>query len=278
MNIEVNEEIEIEEEKKGKIIFKILKIISIVIFLIVLIITYARYKETTSLKVNEYKITNNKIPDNFHGTKLVQISDIHYGNTVDINFLKRIIKKINEIKPDILILTGDLLDKEITQEEKQQIIEALKEIKVSIDCYAITGEKDIENKTTWDEIINESGFINIDNTEKLIYKNNNSPIIITNKEINNENIFTIYTLHEPDNVDNLTNKYDLILAGHSLNGQINIPLIKNLLLQKGSKKYYKNYYKVNDTDLYISSGIGTTSFKYRLFNKPSINLYRLTNH
>ena len=85
-------------------------------------------------------------------------------------------------------------------------------------------------------------------------------------------------MHEPDKVVDLQNKYDLILAGHSLNGQINIPLIKQLLLQKGSKKYYKNHYLINNTDMYISSGIGTTKFKYRLFNKPSVNLYRLTKN
>ena len=43
----------------------------------------------------------------------------------------------------------------------------------------------------------------------------------------------------------------------------------------GSKKYYENYYKVNDTDLYVSSGIGESRINFRLFNKPSINFYRI---
>ncbi len=41
------------------------------------------------------------------------------------------------------------------------------------------------------------------------------------------------------------------------------------------KKYYENYYKVNDTDLYVSSGIGESRINFRLFNKPSINFYRI---
>ena len=44
-----------------------------------------------------------------------------------------------------------------------------------------------------------------------------------------------------------------------------------------AKKYYKEYYKVNNTDMYISNGLGTTIMNLRLFNKPSISLYRLTN-
>ena len=66
-----------------------------------------------------------------------------------------------------------------------------------------------------------------------------------------------------------------VFAGHSHNGQINIPYIKKLLLPEGSKKYYNNYYKVNNTNLYISSGLGESNINFRLFNKPSINFYRI---
>lgn len=273
MDIEIKNE-EIEEQPKK--IWKIIKIISIIIFSITLLIVYARFKATSGVKVNEYKITNNKIPEVFHGIKLVQISDIHFGNTINIKELKNIVQEINKTKPDILVLTGDLLDKEITEEEKTEIIDTLKEIKVTIDKYAIMGDKDYD-ENLWNEIIEQSNFINLNNKEKFIYYKNNSKIRITNTDTNNEDTYSIYVLHEPDKIDNLENKFDLILAGHSLNGQINIPLIKQLLLPKDAKKYYKNHYKINDTDLYISSGLGTTKFKYRLFNKPSINLYRLTN-
>lgn len=61
-------------------------------------------------------------------------------------------------------------------------------------------------------------------------------------------------------------------------GQINLPFIRNLFLPSGSKKYYNGYYNVNGSNLYVSSGIGTTNFKYRFNNKPSINLYRLTSY
>lgn len=274
MDIEIKNE---ETEEQPKKIWKIIKIISIVILGIVLLIVYARFKATSGLKINEYKITNNKIPENFHGTKLVQISDIHFGNSTNIKELKYIVEEINKTKPDILILTGDLLDKEITEEEKVEIINALKEIKVTIDKYAIMGDKDYD-ENLWNNIIEQSNFININNKEKFIYYKNNSKIRITNTDANNEDTYSIYVMHEPDKADNLQNKYDLILAGHSLNGQINIPLIKQLLLPKGAKKYYKKHYIINNTHMYISSGIGTTKLKYRLFNKPSINLYRLTKN
>lgn len=43
---------------------------------------YARYIGTKGLKVNEYKITSNKITNSYHGLKIVQISDLFYGNTI----------------------------------------------------------------------------------------------------------------------------------------------------------------------------------------------------
>ena len=85
-------------------------------------------------------------------------------------------------------------------------------------------------------------------------------------------------LHKPDDIDNIQNSFNLVLAGHSLNGQINIPILKKVFLKDGSKKYYNGHYVVNGNNLYVSNGIGTTSFKYRFNNKPSINLFRLTKY
>ena len=75
----------------------------------------------------------------------------------------------------------------------------------------------------------------------------------------------------------LKNKFNLILAGHSHHGQIRLPLIGAIILPDGAKKYYNGYYEFNKTKLYISNGIGTSTINFRLFNKPSFNLYRITN-
>ena len=54
-----------------------------------------------------------------------------------------------------------------------------------------------------------------------------------------------------------------------------LPGIGALYTPNNSKKYYDEYYEINGTDLYISSGIGVSIINYRLFNKPSINFYRV---
>ena len=69
--------------------------------------------------------------------------------------------------------------------------------------------------------------------------------------------------------------YNLILAGHSLGGRIKIPFIGGIINDKGANQYNKDYYKLKNSDLYISSGIGSNIYPYRFLNSPSINLYRL---
>ena len=64
----------------------------------------------------------------------------------------------------------------------------------------------------------------------------------------------------------------MAVAGHTHNGQINLPKIKELFI---SSKYKKSYQKIGNTKLYVNPGIGTSNINIRLFNHPTIFLYRL---
>lgn len=296
---------EIVEEKKG---IKKKLIISFIIFICLLssILLYSRFIGTSGLTIKEYKITNTKLPTSFYGLKIIHISDIHYGRTIKKKEITKIVDEINLRNPDIVVFTGDLFDnnKSLTKEDIKDITEALKKINATIGKFAITGEHDFK-RDEWSTIIKDSGFTNLNDTYELIYKDGYEPIMIaglsTNlkgtknakdkitpindyinsiKESEETNIpnYKILLLHEPDYINNITYKnYDLILAGHSHNGQIIIPFIGSTLKPKGALEYYKEYYSLDNTDLYISSGLGTTKLDFRLFNRPSINFYRIVN-
>ena len=91
------------------------------------------------------------------------------------------------------------------------------------------------------------------------------------------NLFTIAITHKPDNTDKIIEYFspDIILAGHSHNGQVSLPFVGPLMKRIGSTKYIESYYKINKTELFISGGIGNTKYNMRLFNHPSINFFRL---
>lgn len=270
------------------------KIVLAIIIILFLTYLYARYINTTNFKVKEYSIIDSKLPENFYGLKIVQISDIHYKTTNNIYDIDDIVKEINLLKPDIVIFTGDLFDKSVKYTDKDyiELSTSLKNIEANIEKLAIKGDNDNSNFET---VINDSGFKNLSDTYEYIYKDGIDPILFIGISSNlknnhiNETITNIYKetkdykysillLHEPDYIDKIDkSKFNLIFAGHSLNGQIRLPFIKGIIKFNGSKKYINEYYDLNNTKLYISNGLGTNKYKYRFLNKPSINLYRLRN-
>lgn len=286
------------KKKKGK---KSNKKFFILFFIFIitpcLILSYSHYIGTKGIITNEYKIKYEKLNNDFYGLKIVHISDIHYGKTITDNDLKNLINKVNKTKPDIVVFTGDLINQDTTlsDKEKQKISDILSEIDSNIGVYAIRGDHD--NNDDFKLIMNNANIIDLNDTYDLIYKNSNESILLAglSSNMDNDNIeakmasineymnsnnpkYSILIMHEPDFIDKFDySKFNLILAGHSLNGQINIPLIGGILKPKYAKKYYQSHYQLKNTTLYISSGMGVEKYSFRLFNRPSFNLYRLTN-
>lgn len=270
-----------------------IKIISIITIIILVFLMYLRFISTSGLIVKEYKITNKNIGE-YHGLKVVHFSDIHYKSTIDYEDLEKIVQKINYINPDIVVFTGDIFDKKLTYSDKDlnDLIKLFGTINASYKKYAISGDND--NKDYYKKIINNSNFTDLNDNYDLIYSKNKQPILIAgiSNGTNNVNekllkvndyllsdqanqLYSILLMHEPDNIK-YTSNFDLVLAGHSLNGQVKLPFIGGIRRMNGSKNYYDEYYKVNKTDFYISGGLGSTTVNLRYFNKPSINFYRIT--
>lgn len=271
------------------------KVTLILILILAITILYGIFIATKKLDVNKYNVVNKNIPENFSGIKIAHISDIHYNNAIKKKELKNIVNRINDLEPDIVIFSGDILDNSIVynDSDKNTLIEYLSQIDDNLGKYIIRGNDDYDD--IWLEIVESSGFTMLNNSYQLIYNDYDNPIIIAglDSKYNKENLDMIYNyinndgknikyrilvIHEPDYINNIdSNKFNLILAGHSLGGQIKIPVLQNIFLPQNSKNYYKDYYKIKNTDFYISSGLGTTKIKFRLFNNPSINMYTLKN-
>lgn len=297
-NKEIQNEIEDEEKRNRRIkLFKfIIKFFITILILFFAFFFYTKYSSTTGIIVKEKRIKSEKIPSSFNGIKIIQFSDLNYGSTIFMDEIKNLVKIINKRKPDIVVFTGNLVNEnyKLKIKEQENLISELQKIDTSIGKYAINGRLDNDKSST---IISQSDFIVLDNDYDLVYSNDNNPILIvglssmTNnkrnienayryfkEETHNSNIYTISIMNETDDLDNNLSTYnnDLVLAGNSLNGEIRIPGIGGLIKQKGSKKYIDEYYKVNNTDIYISSGIGSP-IGFRLFARPSINFFRLTS-
>lgn len=270
---------------------KVLKVFIIIITLIVLLLLYSRFIGTTGLTTKEYTIKDNNISNDFDGIKIVHFSDLHYKRIITKDRIDKIINEINLINPDIVIFTGDLIDQDsdLTEKDISYLKEILSKINAKYGKYSVIGNHDYSiDIEILRSIYKESNFNLLENSYDIIYGKNNNKLYIggistgafsdtvLTKMNYNEECYKIIILHEPDYTDEIISlNPNLILGGHSHNGQVNIPYFKKYFVPTGSKKYYNEHYLVNNTNLYISSGIGVSRYNFRLFNHPSINFYRL---
>lgn len=273
-----------------------LKFTFIVILIIIGIVLYARFIGTMGFITKEYTIYNDKLPSGFDGMKIVHFSDLHYNRAITHKKIDNIIDEINLIDADIVVFTGDLIDKDVvvSNEGYEYLIDAFSRINAKYGKYAVLGNHDYNEYDEVLKVFSGSGFKYLENSYDIIYNEDNEKIFIggignvsynlddvdkTMEYFNNDNDieYKIMLVHEPDISDEIVDNYNvsLILGGHSHNGQVRLPGIGAVYTPEYSKKYYDEYYVIDGTDLYISSGIGVSTINYRLFNRPSINFYRV---
>lgn len=294
--VDSKKEVKVEEKKKRNPLITVL----LLLFLsVVIVYLFARYVGPKGFKVREYNIIDENIPTSFDGFSIVHFSDLELGTTFNIEDLDNLVESINSLNPDIVVFTGDIVkgyNNSISEEDKNILIEKLKSIDPLIGKYSVRGDDDAMSDI-YDEVMRDASFKDLTNSYELIYYKGLTPIVLYGLDSiltgtpNYSDAFSypnpkedttymatyrILLAHEPDSILNVGDyNISLMLSGHSHNGEINIPYLKELYNIKGASNYFDEYYKVDNTNLYISGGLGTSKHMVRLFNKPSISIYRL---
>lgn len=264
------------------------KFFLVIFIFIICLVLYGFFINPKGFKIVSKNIEVQNLSDSFDGFKILQLSDFLIKDKNDLNRIQNISKKVNDLKPDIIVFTGDLLYK--NNNLNNDDINKLKELLKNMDCtlykYAVIGDNDEINK--YSEIMNDAQFKILDNESNYIFYKDVKPIKITgltnldnvSKAISiDDNLDTTFNLvitHYPDYFETLKNDdIDVMLAGHSLNGLVVLPFYGGIISTEWSKKYKYGSYEENNSKLFISGGIGTPKIEFRLFNKPEINLYSL---
>ena len=285
-----------KEEKEKKYIFR--KFCIFLVLIIILLVLYSRYVGVKGLIVKEYKIETSYLPSNFNGLKIAHFSDLYYKNTTDESDLEKLKNKINELKPDIIVFTGNLYSSEfkLKGKDKEVLITFLNSLEATTGKYAVKGKNDF--KIDYEEILKSSSFTLLDNSYELVYYKGLTPIFIggvpstTKDTLDLEKLFAYYKAGEEvvktakykivissegnvfKNILEYDNTVNLMLGGASLNGSVQVPFYGPLYLPKNTDKYYAPHYELDSKEIFISSGIGTDKIKFRFNNKPSFNFYR----
>ena len=149
---------------------KLIIFFAILITILILTLLYSRFIGIRNIQIREYKIVNKNFTDDYYGLKIVHISDIQYGKVTFEKELEELVKKVNLTKPDIIVFTGDLINKntKLSNEQADKIATILKKMNAKIGKYAVEGDNDTNFKN-WSLIMENSDFKIINNTNDTIY-------------------------------------------------------------------------------------------------------------
>jgi len=127
-------------------------------------------------EIERVKIPINGLPEAFHSFKIAQISDIHIGPTIKGDFLQSVVKRVNSIKPDIVAITGDLVDGRVS--ELKQDVAPLRDLKSRYGTFFITGNHEYySGVTAWLKEIKSLG-INVLVNEHQVIKRGSDQLVL----------------------------------------------------------------------------------------------------
>lgn len=258
----------------------------IIIFLLIIFFYYEDFK----IKITRYNLESKKIKDDY---KIIQISDFH--NRKNKWFHNQLIKIINKEKPNIIVITGDLIDiDDCTYAEK--LLERIHNI---VPIYFVPGNHEcifggypdllnILDKYNVNVITNKC--ISLDNNIDIYgIKDPSFGIPNDDKEsidsyLNKFNIntkkYSILLSHRPELFDIYTKyKFDLVFTGHAHGGQVIVPLIGPLFSphQGVLPKYARGLHKKNNTNMIVSRGLGNSLYAIiRINNRPELVIVSLS--
>ena len=286
------------------------KIIFIFIGIFILMYLYIKYNVNT-LEVTKYVVENKKVPKEFDGYNIVQISDLHSKLFGENN--KKLIQKIKSLNPDIVVVTGDLIDGE--NNNYNVALDFMKEISKLYRVYYIIGNHEQKSliKKYKDEYkdyfnkLHQIDFVNLDNNKVEIVKVDSNinlygltvpyscyKYLFDNQETTSIDIdfleeklgkvdreqFNILLAHTPFYFDEYEKwGADLTLCGHVHGGIVRLPLVGGLLSpdRKFFPKYDLGEYIKNKSTMIVSKGLGGSKVLIRVNCKPEIVNIKLKN-
>lgn len=276
--------------------------IRLAIFLLVaVVITLWTIWGNLTVGVTNYAIGSTRIPRAFDNYKIAVISDLHNAEFGENN--KDIVEKVQKQQPDIIVITGDLVDSNNT--DFDIAITLVKQLVEIGPCYYVTGNHEAWIGSKYQELeqrLIEEGVIVLHDEIVELTKDDEVIILVglddpdffsgssydTNyfldnklKEMNLEDKYTILLSHRPETFDAyVANNIDLVLSGHAHGGQFRLPFIGGIIApnQGFFPKYDAGKYTENLTTMIVSRGIGNSVIPIRFNNRPEILIVQLVSN
>lgn len=233
-------------------------------------------------------------PAQLEGFTIALLSDLHYDRHFSAHPLKAAIGMVNDLRPDLIVLTGDFVtmpsfggDDEVAAGNAEPCAELLRQMRATHGLWAVLGNHDCDtdaNRVTnallsqGIEVLGNRS-VPIESKGARFWLSGLDDVISRTSNLNAalEDIprdeATVLLVHEPDFADHVAKRpVDLQLSGHSHGGQVRVPLLPPLYLPHMGRKYPLGLYKIGPLTLYTNPGLGTIGLPIRLNCPPEITL------
>lgn len=257
---------------------------TILIALVFIIITTIGSFNAKNSYVTSFDIDIDK-PSFKEPVNVIMVSDIHLGNIVKNKKLSNMVKEINDLNPDIVIIAGDIIDSDIKPFLNTNMGREFSKIKSTYGTYATLGNHDLmtkaetqivkileENsvKVLRDEsiLINDSLYIigRDDITINRFSENDRASLLDLTHNLDKSKALIVID-HNPKYInESLNANIDLQLSGHTHKGQI---APGNLVTNKMFEIDY-GYLKKDNLNVVVSSGYGTWGPPIRIGSRSEI--------
>ena len=261
---------------------------------------YGFLYERLDVETTHQRINLRRLPKAFDGFRLAQLSDIHIGPFMSSAEIRKYVAMVNQLKPDLVALTGDFLTWDRSTEAA--VVEALRGLKAPYGIFGCLGNHErwsyAEDSIT--KLFAAQG-VKILRLERAALESGGERLNLIGVDFQTHTRFgppgdgmvprylegveplllpdtvNILLSHNPNTFDHAAELgIDLSLAGHTHGGQITLEFISpNLSPGRLITPYVRGWFQKGESQLYVNRGIGTIAVPMRIGSPPEITLYEL---
>jgi predicted MPP superfamily phosphohydrolase len=219
------------------------------------------------------------------GLRIVQISDFHFAEYTEPFFIKRVVREVNSLRPDIVLLTGDFVTMApIYKSKAEHYAPIIADYLGKIECahrYSVLGNHDwmVNAGVVTDSL--EGVGITVLGNENLPFERDGGRLWIAGtadalsqecdiprslpKHAQKDKEPVLLMIHEPDMLPAVAklNAVDLMLSGHTHGGQVRLPFLPPIMLPPLGRHFVEGQFRMGRTQLYVNRGIGAVGLPFR---------------
>ena len=253
-----------------------------------------------NLEITRHRIRLPHLPKAFHGFRIAQLSDIHIGPFMPAGEIRKYVEMTNELKPDLVALTGDFITWD--PETQEPVVEALAGLKAPYGVVGCLGNHELwyEVEASITHLFDGRGVRILRQQNQLVRAGGESlnmigvdfqsvramsppgtrsvgRYLVDVEKLMQPGAVNILMSHNPNTFDRAAELgIDLSLAGHTHGGQVTLEYVHpSISPSRLITRYVKGWYQQAGSQIYVNSGIGTMFVPIRLGAPPEITVFEL---